>query len=200
MKPVDRRAAMTAIAATAVLGTTAATAATQDDPIFPAIDRLEEAEAAVNAVCEEGKRREKAADDAGLPHEIYVRDHRNAPWGEFVLATSYSEINKFVPRDEYPGLNESYREQLDRRSGERAASYKDFADEELLTKGNEAVEEARKHFAQTTPTTVKGFVAKLNKAAKLAQSDGEAHFDDDKGLIALLASLAASANTLIGTT
>jgi hypothetical protein len=119
-------------------------------PPTEAIKAHADADMACNAAVHEIDRLLKAADDAGLPHEIQVLDHRKPPICLYVAASCVPEINDLLPGDEHQELRQFYYRKLDERSEERRAFW-GFELDDLFSEPAAAERQALMHFAQMAP-------------------------------------------------
>jgi hypothetical protein len=87
------------------------------DPIFAAIEAHREATAVASVAYAESARLHRLANEMVGPYGIEIPNmlHR----GTTVMAECVSDINEAIPRDQFPDLNEHYREQLTARNEAR---------------------------------------------------------------------------------
>jgi hypothetical protein len=173
--PIDttRRHLLTIAAGGAVaaaIPTVALAAAPVADPIYAAIEAHREAVAVANVAYAESARLHRLANEIVGPHWIEI-PNRLEPGT--VMAMCVSDINEAVPRDEFPDLNEHYREQLRDRNAERR---KVHGDTDKLTEGPaDAAWDALDEFMETVPTTLLGLLTMVVYATELFERN---EFDD----------------------
>jgi hypothetical protein len=117
--------------------------------------------------------------------------------GTTVEACCWWDIEKAVPREQYPDLNAHHNRLLDERKAAHAAIV-----ERLIGDEDEATSEvcgpeldALYEFAGTVPTTLAGLLAMIIYAAECSENNLEAFTDSDSPLIE---NLATAAKALIG--
>jgi hypothetical protein len=192
--PVDstRRRFLSAAAAGAV-ATLASTigepgaAAPAADPIYAAIENHRQSYAAMQAVFAEHKRAHDLADAKVGPSHIMVPSMVEP--GATVEAICWWDIERVVPREQYPDLYAHHNRLLDERRAARAAIIEPLiGDEDETTDevcGPEL--EALYEFAGTVPTTLASLLAMIIYAGECSENNAEAFTDSDSPLIEHLA-------------
>jgi hypothetical protein len=186
----SRRSILGAIAAG---GTVAALAlptakASEADPIYAAIAAHRKADAAADVAFAESSRLYQLANKMVGPSQIEVPNMVEP--GTTVKVLCYWDVERVIPREQYPDLNEHYCRLLGERS---AARFDIHGDTDELTDGPaNAAWDARDRFAETVPTTLHGLLAMI----VYANEDPDAF--TGRGDCTLLQTLATAAEALIG--
>jgi hypothetical protein len=174
--------------AVAAMPTAAALAAS--DPIYAAIERRRAAQVAADAATAEIERLCDLADEIVGPNEIDVSSMIEP--GTTVKASSYSDIEQAVPRQQFPEQFAHYLALLRERSAARRAFTGDT--DPMGKEQYEAEWQATVNFANTVPTTVPGLLAMITYAAEIRETDNEAFTDHN---CMLIDNLAIAAKALI---
>jgi hypothetical protein len=115
--------------------------------------------------------------------------------GTTVKVLCYWDVERVIPHEQYPDLNEHYCRLLEERS---AARFDIHGDTDELTDGlANAAWDARDQFAETVPTTLPGLLAMIVYANELAEQD-PGGLTDGESHRTLLQTLATAAKALIG--
>jgi hypothetical protein len=161
----SRRSILGAIAAG---GTVAALAlptakASEADPIYAAIAAHRKADAAADVAFAESSRLYQLANKMVGPSQIEVPNMVEP--GTTVKVLCYWDVERVIPHEQYPDLNDHYCKLLEDRSAARAEIYGDT--DELTDGPANAAWDARDQFAETVPTTLPGLLAMIIYANEL---------------------------------
>jgi hypothetical protein len=85
------------------------------------------------------------------------------------------DVERVIPHEQYPDLNDHYCKLLDDRGAARAEIHGDT--DELTDGPANAARDARDRFAETVPTTLPGLLAMIVYANELAGDDPDAFGD-----------------------
>jgi hypothetical protein len=167
-------------------------ASAADDPIFAAIEAHRKADAAANAAFAESCRLYRLAVEMVGPSQIEVPNMVKP--GTTAKVRCNWDVERVIPHEQYPDLNDHYCKLLEDRSAARAEIH---GDTDGLTEGlADAAYDARDRFAETVPNTLPGLLEMIVYANELAEEDPDAFTGD--GDCPLLQSLATAAKALIG--
>jgi hypothetical protein len=194
--PVDptRRRLLTVAAGGAVaamaISTTAQAAGSPADPIFAAIAAHQKAHATMQAAFAEHRQAHEVADAKVGPSHLRIPSMVEP--GEIVEVDCRGDIERAVPREQFPDLNAHHKRLLDDRMAAHAAVV-----ESLIGDEDEATAEvcgpefdAQHAFSETVPTTIPGLLAMIVYAGEITQRDAEAFADSNCSLIETLATAA----------
>jgi hypothetical protein len=160
------------------------------DPIYAAIEAHRTAYATMQAVFAEQQRAHDLADARVGPEHLDIPSMVEP--GETVEACCWSDIERAVPREQFPDLNAHHNRLLDERKTAHAAIV-----ESLIGDEDEATEEvarpefeALQEFAETTPTTLKGLLAMVAYAGEINAEQPDAFADRDTSIFEIMATAA----------
>jgi hypothetical protein len=112
--------------------------------------------------------------------------------GETVEASYWMDVERAIPREQFPDLNAHHNRLLDERRAAHAAVV-----ESLIGDEDEATSEvcgpeldARDAFAETVPTTLPGLLAMIIYGGNIVEQDAEAFADSNCPFIQTLATAA----------
>ncbi|QQN62110.1 hypothetical protein JIR23_21155 [Bradyrhizobium diazoefficiens] len=161
------------IAALAVLpaGLPAAVQATaaEPDPIFAVIAAHRAADAAMWAKLAISERMSNLADEKIGPSHIDIPSMVEP--GATVQAGCWWDVERAIPRAQYPELNAHYDALVDERRAARKAFIGEPGTDEFTNEECEAAIDAREEFIQVEPTTLAGLLAKLIYANDLFEQE-----------------------------
>jgi len=191
----SRRAVLAGVACAAALpivaATTSAALTAADDPIYAAIEAHRTAYATMQALFAEHRKAHELADAQVGP------DHLDIPSmvdpGSTVKASCWVDIERAVPREQYPDLCAHHNRLLDERKAAHAAIVESLigGDEDELTDEPCYGElDTRDAFSETVPTTIPGLLAMIVYAGEITKRDPEAFADSNCALIETLATAA----------
>jgi hypothetical protein len=183
--PTRRRFLSVAVGGATVLTLAPARAAEPAvDPIFAAIEAHRKADAAADVAFAECNRLYLLANEMVGPSKIEVPNMIEPGTTAKVLCCY--DVERVIPHEQYPDLNEHYCRLLGERS---AARFEIHGDMDKLTDGPAtAASLERDRFSETVPTTLPGLLAMIIYANELAEEDSDT----------LLQTLATAAKALIG--
>jgi hypothetical protein len=180
-------------AAAALAGASPMAAAPGPDPIYAAIDAHRKAHATMLAIFAEHRKAHELADAKIGPLDIPSMIEP----GKTVEVSCWGDIERAVPREQYPNLNAHHNAVLDERSAAHNAIV-----ESLIGDEDEATSEAchpyfkaLQAFMETVPTTLPGLLAMIVYAEEGFERDNETYAYSDCPLIE---TLATAAKALIG--
>jgi len=194
--PIDptRRGILATIAggaaAAAMPSAARAVPASEVDPIFEAIHAHRMATAAVEECAAEVGRLRQMADETVGPAEIDIPSMVEP--GTVVCASCWWDIERAVPREEYPELYADHLARLQQRKAAHEAITGDL-DAVHPDQVSNAEWQTCKSFAETRPTTLPGLLAMIAYAAHVEKKDPEAFTDCSP----LIATMAAAARALV---
>jgi len=191
--PVDptRRQLLTVAAGGAVAAMAISTTAQAGpDPIYAAIEAHRTAYATMQAAFAEHRQAHELADAKVGPAHLDIPSMVDP--GETVEASFCGDVERAVPRKEYPDLNAHHNRVLDERRAAHAAIV-----ESLIGDEEEATDEVchpefktLQAFAGTVPTTLPGLLAMIVYAGECSAHNADAFADSDCPLIETLATAA----------
>ena len=172
------------------ISTTAPAAGSQADPIYAAIEVHRKAYATMQAVFAEHRQAHEVADATVGPAHLYIPSMADP--GEIVEVDCRGDIERAVPREQYPDLNAHHKRLLDERMTTHAAIVESLiGDEDEATDEVAGPEfEALQEFAGTVPTTLPGLLAMIVYPGECSAHDVDAFADSDCPLIETLAAAA----------
>jgi hypothetical protein len=161
------------------------------DPIFAAIEAHRKAYATMQAIFAEHRKAHKLADAKVGPAHIDIPSMVDP--ASIVTASSWIDIERAIPRRQYPDLHSHQKRLLDERREAHAAIVESLigGDEDELTDEPCHDElDSRDAFSETVPTTVRGLLAMIAYAGEITKRDPEAFADSNCSLIETLATAA----------
>jgi hypothetical protein len=165
------------------------------DPIYAAVEAHRKAYATMQVVFAEHRQAHELADAQVGPAHLDIPSMVEP--GKTVEACCWWDIERAVPREQYPDLYAHHNAILDERKAAHAAIV-----ESLIGDEDEATNEVcgpelkgLRAFAETVPTTLPGLLAMIVYAGECSENDAEAFADPDCSLIE---TLATAAKALIG--
>jgi hypothetical protein len=162
------------------------------DPIYAAIEAHRKADAAADVVFAGSSRLYRLAGEMVGPRQIEVPNMVEP--GTTAKVWCYFDVERVIPHEQYPDLNDHYCKLLKDRC---AALAEIHGDTDELTEGlADAAWDARDRFAETVPTSLPGLLAMIVYANELAEEDPDAFSGDAD--CTLLQTLAMAAKALIG--
>jgi len=184
-----------AVSTVAAVGISTTAQAAPADPIYAAIDAHRKAHATMLAVFAEHQQAHKLADAKVGPADIHIRSM--AEPGKTVEVSCRRDIERAVPRKQYPDLNAHHNAVLDERRAAHAAIVESLIgdEDEAVNEVSHAELDALYAFAETVPTTLPGLLAMIVYAGERSAHDAEVFADSDCPLIE---TLATAAKALIG--
>ena len=160
------------------------------DPIYDAIEAHRKAYATMQAVFAEHRRAHELADAKVGPAHIHIPSMVDP--GNTVEASCWIDIERAVPREQYPDLFARHNSLLDERRAAHAAIVESLIGDEDEATGEVCYPEldARDAFSETIPTTIPGLLAMIVYAGEITERDPEAFADSNCSLIETLATAA----------
>jgi hypothetical protein len=159
-------------------------------PIYEAIAAHRQAHATMQAVFAEHRQAHEVADAKVGPAHLDIPSMADP--GETVEASCWVDVERAIPREQFPDLNAHHNRLLHERRAAHAAIV-----ESLIGDEDEATDElcdaeldARDAFAATVPTTLPGLLAMIVYADEVVEQDAEAFADSNCSLIETLATAA----------
>jgi hypothetical protein len=197
--PTNTSATRRKILGTIAIGTVAALASTIAEPgaialpagpIYAAIEKHRQSYAVMQAVFAEHRQAHELADAKVGPAHLDIPSM--AEPGESVRAVCWWDIERPVPREQYPDLCAHHNAVLDERKAAHAAIVESLIgdEDEATNELSHAEFKALQEFAGTMPTTLSGLLAMIVYAGECSKNDGEAFADRDCPLIETLATAA----------
>lgn len=191
---LSRRVVLVGVATAASLpitGTVPIAAQATQDPIFAAIEAHRKAYATMQAIFAEHRKAHKLADAEVGPAHIDIPSMVDA--GNTVEASHWIDVERAIPRRQYPDLHSHHRMLLDEQKAAHQAIVEALigGDEDELTDEPCHDElDTRDAFSKTVPTTVPGLLAMISYAGEITNRDREAFADSNCSLIETLATAA----------
>ena len=161
------------------------------DPIFAAIEAHRKAYAAMQAIFAEHRKAHSLADAKVGPAHIDIPSMVDP--GSTIEASYWMDIERAIPRRQYPDLHSHHRRLLAERREVHAALVEALigGDEDELTDEPCHDElDTRDTFSETVPTTIPGLLAMIVYAGEITKRDPEAFADSNCSLIETLAAAA----------
>jgi hypothetical protein len=160
------------------------------DPIYDVIEVHRKAHATMQAAFAEHRQAHEAADAKVGPAHLDIPSMVEP--GEIVEVDCRGDIERAVPREQYPDLNAHHNRVLDERRAAHAAIVESLiGDEDEATDEVAGPEfEALQEFAGTVPTTLPGLLAMIVYPGECSAHDVDAFADSDCPLIETLATAA----------
>jgi hypothetical protein len=160
------------------------------DPIYDVIEAHRKAHATMQAAFVEHRQAHEVADATVGPAHLYIPSMADP--GEIVEVDCRGDIERAVPREQYPDLNAHHKRLLDERMTTHAAIVESLiGDEDEATDEVAGPEfEALQEFAGTVPTTLPGLLAMIVYPGECSAHDVDAFADSDCPLIETLAAAA----------
>jgi hypothetical protein len=198
----SRRSILGAIAAgaAATLASTiaepaTAAAALPADPIYAAIEAHRKAYATMQAIFAEHRQAHELADAKVGPAHLDIPSMVEPD--KTVEVSCWWDIERAIPREQYPDLYAHHNAVLDERKAAHAAIVESLIgdEDEATNELSHAELDARDAFSKTVPTTLPGLLAMIVYAGEVSERDAEAFADSNCPLIA---TLAIAAKVLIG--
>jgi len=195
----SRRAVLAGVACAAALpivaATTSAALTAADDPIYAAIEAHRTAYATMQALFAEHRKAHELADAQVGPADLDIPSMVEP--GETVEACCWSDIERAVPREQFPDLNAHYNRLLDERKTAHAAIVESLIGDEDEAAGEVAGPEfdALREFAETTPTTLKGLLAMVVYTGEINAEQRDAFADRDTPIFE---NMATAARAIVG--
>jgi hypothetical protein len=173
-----------------VLDTTSAA-----DPVYAAIEAHSKAYATMQAAFAEHRKAHELADAKVGPAHLDIPSMVKP--GEIVEASCWWDVERAIPREQYPDLYAHHNGLLEeRRAAHDAIVVSLIGDEDEATEELCRPEfEALKAFMETIPTTLPGLMAMIVYAGECSENNTEAFTDSDCPLIE---NLATAAKAMIG--
>jgi hypothetical protein len=190
--PTRRRFITIAAAGAAAIATTAPGIAdvAEPDPIYAAIEAHRKAYATMQAAFAEHRQAHELADAKVGPAHLDIPSMVEP--GTTVEASCWWDIERAVPREEYPDLCAHHNAVLDERKAAHAAIVESLIGDEDEATGEVCGPEldARDAFAETVPTTLPGLLAMIIYGGNIVEQDAEAFADKNCPFIQTLATAA----------
>jgi hypothetical protein len=185
----------TAGAATIATAAPAIAGLAEPDPIFAAIEAHRKAYATMQTAFAEHRQAHEVADAKVGPSHLDIPSMVEP--GTTVEACCWWDIERAVPREQYPDLYAHHKVVLDERRTAHAAIVESLIGDEDDATGEVCGPEldTRDAFAETVPTTLPGLLAMIIYGGNIVEQDAEAFADSDCPLIE---TLATAAKALIG--
>jgi hypothetical protein len=161
------------------------------DPIYAAIEAHRKAYATMQAIFAEHRRAHSLADAEVGPAHIDIPSMVDP--GSTIEASHWTDIERAIPRLQYPDLYSHQKGLLDERTEAHAALVESLigGDEDELTDEPCHDElDTRDAFSETVPTTVPGLLAMIAYACEITKRDPEAFADSNCSLIETLGAAA----------
>ena len=161
------------------------------DPIFAAIEAHREAYATMQAIFAEHRKAHELADAQVGPAHIDIPSMVDP--GSTVEASHWVDIERAIPRQQYPDLFSHHKRLLNERREAHAAIVESLIggdEDELTGEPCHDQHDTRDAFSETVPTTMPGLLAMIVYAGEITKRDPEAFADSNCSLIETLATAA----------
>jgi hypothetical protein len=175
-------------AAVPIAAVVPAVAEASADPIFAAIKAHRKAYAGMQAIFAEHRKAHEIAAAKVSPAHIHIQGKVDP--GDTIEGISWIDIERAIPREQYPGLFARHYSLLEERRAAHAAIVESLigGDEDELTDEPCSDElDTRDAFSETVPTTIPDLLAMIVYAGEVSERDAEAFADSNCWLIETLA-------------